>query len=155
MDMDMDMDIDEYTEIAIHHAAICLQWQASDISEEGHGYPIGNGGDEYTDAVAEIITEAVTSFVSDNWSTLVSANVEAGQCGHDFILTANHHGTGFWDRGLGAAGQTLTDACKGYSFYAEFQLWGDDADGDEHCSDEVAHLEVENTVIVGDLGLSS
>lgn len=27
---------------------------------------------------------------------------------HDFILTRNHHGAGFWDRGLGIAGDILT-----------------------------------------------
>ena len=34
--------------------------------------------------------------------------------GHDFALTRNGHGTGFWDRGLGAIGDMLTDACKPY-----------------------------------------
>ena len=29
--------------------------------------------------------------------------------GHDFWLTRNHHGAGFWDRGLGDLGKQLTD----------------------------------------------
>jgi hypothetical protein len=29
--------------------------------------------------------------------------------GHDYWLTRNHHGAGFWDRGLGDIGQYLTD----------------------------------------------
>ncbi len=32
--------------------------------------------------------------------------------GHDFWLSRNGHGTGFWDRGLGATGDTLHDAAK-------------------------------------------
>lgn len=28
--------------------------------------------------------------------------------GHDFWLTRNHHGAGFWDRGLGDLGDSLT-----------------------------------------------
>ena len=32
------------------------------------------------------------------------------QVGHDFWLTRNHHGTGFWDRDLGDLGDKLTDA---------------------------------------------
>jgi hypothetical protein len=28
--------------------------------------------------------------------------------GHDLWLTRNHHGAGFWDRGFGAAGESLT-----------------------------------------------
>lgn len=34
--------------------------------------------------------------------------------GHDFWLTRNHHGVGFWDRGMGRVGDALTQACNGY-----------------------------------------
>jgi len=30
------------------------------------------------------------------------------QIGHDFFLTRNHHGAGFWDRGIGEIGEALT-----------------------------------------------
>ena len=33
------------------------------------------------------------------------------QIGHDFILTTNGHGTGFWDRGL-PYGKELTELCE-------------------------------------------
>ena len=36
----------------------------------------------------------------------------AEQAGHDFWLTRNGHGAGFWDRGLGALGETLTKWAK-------------------------------------------
>jgi hypothetical protein len=32
--------------------------------------------------------------------------------GHDFWLTRNGHGVGFWDRGLGEVGDRLTEASK-------------------------------------------
>lgn len=32
------------------------------------------------------------------------------QAGHDFWLTRNGHGSGFWDRDIGAAGEQLTQA---------------------------------------------
>jgi hypothetical protein len=35
-------------------------------------------------------------------------NIDESQAGHDFWLTRNHHGAGFWDRGLGEIGETLT-----------------------------------------------
>lgn len=39
-----------------------------------------------------------------------NANVE--ECaGHDFWLTRNSYGVGFWDRGLGKLGEKLTEAC--------------------------------------------
>jgi len=34
--------------------------------------------------------------------------------GHDFWLTRNGHGAGFWDRGLGELGDRLTAASKAY-----------------------------------------
>lgn len=34
--------------------------------------------------------------------------------GHDFWLTRNGHGAGFWDRGYGAIGKRLTDAAHAY-----------------------------------------
>lgn len=37
-----------------------------------------------------------------------AANLDSAQIGHDFWLTRNRHGAGFWDRGLGAAGERLT-----------------------------------------------
>ena len=34
---------------------------------------------------------------------------DSSQFGHDFYLTRERHGTGFWDRGLGTLGDYLTD----------------------------------------------
>lgn len=34
------------------------------------------------------------------------------QLGHDFWLTRNGHGAGFWDRGHEPAGQQLSDICR-------------------------------------------
>jgi hypothetical protein len=94
---------DDYITEAIEQAAVTLLWQASDATEDGNGFPIGEGGNEYSArVVAEVpyLTEAVTAFVRDNQPLLMRGRVKAGQCGHDFILTANGHGAGFWDRGL-------------------------------------------------------
>ena len=33
------------------------------------------------------------------------------RAGHDFWLTRNGHGAGFWDRGLGEVGDALSEAC--------------------------------------------
>ena len=39
---------------------------------------------------------------------------ETDHPGHDFWLTRNHHGAGFWDRGLGDLGDRLTEAAHVY-----------------------------------------
>lgn len=36
------------------------------------------------------------------------------RAGHDFWLNRNGHGAGFWDRGLGALGERLSQASKVY-----------------------------------------
>ena len=35
-----------------------------------------------------------------------------GAAGHDYWLTRNGHGAGFWDRDLGKVGDELTKACE-------------------------------------------
>lgn len=49
--------------------------------------------------------------------------------GHDFWLTRNGHGAGFWDRGMGEVGDQLTAACRGYG---ECNLYMGD-DEQVHC----------------------
>lgn len=51
------------------------------------------------DAMVKALDTYVEHFDSD-W---------LGQFGHDLALTRNGHGAGFWDRGLGDAGDALTD----------------------------------------------
>lgn len=46
------------------------------------------------------------------------------QAGHDFWLTRNGHGAGFWDRGLGTVGDILTSMCRPYGEYTLYL--GDD-----------------------------
>lgn len=36
------------------------------------------------------------------------------QVGHDFFLTRNRHGAGFWDRGLGELGEKLSDVAHSF-----------------------------------------
>lgn len=78
-----------------------------------------------------LITEECADFVRGNWRDLAGLHshdygwhdngtpsgdpdVVAASAGHDFALTRNGHGTGFWDRGLGDLGQSLTTACEPY-----------------------------------------
>lgn len=58
----------------------------------------------------ESIREDVESFVIGNWADLYGRNqwMDPEQAGHDFLLTRNRHGAGFWDRGLGDRGDRLT-----------------------------------------------
>ena len=55
--------------------------------------------------------------------------LDLAQCGHDFWLTRNCHGAGFWDRGLGEVGEKLTEAAAAFR---ECTLYVGD-DGEIYC----------------------
>ncbi len=52
------------------------------------------------------VWQEVMSFVELAGARLKGIDDE--MIGHDFYLTRNHHGAGFWDRGLGERGESLT-----------------------------------------------
>jgi len=54
-------------------------------------------------------------FITTNKNTLTAYLLTGRtmeQAGHDFWLTRQGHGAGFWDRGLGIIGEQLTRASK-------------------------------------------
>jgi hypothetical protein len=53
-------------------------------------------------------------FQASNEDDLNETSGDDGQHGHDFWLTRNGHGAGFWDRGYGPVGERLTKAAKAY-----------------------------------------
>lgn len=63
--------------------------------------------DECWDFISLCLTEGVEPFPKYNkeWS-------DVSMSGHDFWLTRNGHGAGYWDRGLGDLGDKLSDAAK-------------------------------------------
>ena len=101
----------------------CLLW--SETNEEGE--PMDDYYDK-TDIAPESLKEIrddVEGFVAlcdENGIDLLPITDE--QIGHDFCLTRNGHGTGFWDRGLGDKGKHLTSAAK--SFGSQTLYAGDD-----------------------------
>ncbi|AEK10196.1 hypothetical protein FDI14_gp119 [Mycobacterium phage SirDuracell] len=81
---------------------------------------------EYVAAVHEELTEVVAqhplavrmylSAIAEHaakWGGLDNA-ARSAQFGHDFYLTRESHGAGFWDRGLGEPGEYLTGIAKSY-----------------------------------------
>lgn len=113
----------------------CALWSSTDnaIVEGGPSAPDSDGGwpldDNYgpEDIDAEDLAEMrkdCDNFVDANRSDLDASGLDDGQQGHDFWLTRNGHGAGFWDRGLGDVGERLSEACKPYG---SVDLWvGDD-----------------------------
>jgi len=67
---------------------------------------------EYGDA-EELISDCL-GFLSEASTLLARTAMTFESAGHNFLLTRNGHGAGFWDRGLGEAGDKLTDKSKVY-----------------------------------------
>ncbi len=86
---------------------------------------------DYTDLAQEALDEIVSDcgdfldqvFNREDLADFVET-MDYEQVAHDFCLTRNRHGAGFWDRGLGKTGQILTDISHVYG--SQYPYVGDD-----------------------------
>jgi len=83
---------------------------------------------EHADTLAPATRERMIAdcakFQQDNAALLSQISTTADYQGHDFWLTRNHHGAGFWGRGLGEVGEALTRAAH---MFGSHELYvGDD-----------------------------
>lgn len=92
-------------------------WSSSDTLEDGSTVDLDNY--EWGNGEAEKLHADCISFIEANNDDLwiypdhytPPSGYDVWECaGHDFWLTRNGHGTGFWDRGLGELGERLTEA---------------------------------------------
>ena len=88
----------------------CLLWQATD--DNGEPLDMYSIDDIDESGLAEIVQDCAD--FQEVHADLLDQAGDDSQNGHDFCLTRNGHGTGFWDRGYGAVGDELSDACKPY-----------------------------------------
>lgn len=82
----------------------CALWSSTDDKD----VPMDSGDREIADETRKQMQDDCEDFIANNWPDLES--MDPAQAGHDFWLTRNHHGAGFWDRGLGELGNRLTAA---------------------------------------------
>lgn len=94
-----------------------LIWSSNTDGQKPEGYNItdDHDADDLTpEALGEIRSDCV-DFIGQ-CADMLEARSEFTNyeyMGHDFALTRNGHGAGFWDRGL-IYDEELTDACKPY-----------------------------------------
>lgn len=96
----------------LRHYIACALWSSTDDNCE----PL-DGNYDASDLAPQTLAqmrEDVADFVGPNTQLLLDSGLTEEQIGHDFWLTRNGHGAGFWDHGLGEVGDTLTAACKPY-----------------------------------------
>lgn len=101
----------------------CALWSSTDNADDSGGEPLDANyyeGD-LTLGCRNAMRRDCASFVDDAGPDL--AGLDPGQCGHDFWLTRNDHGAGFWDRGLGALGERLSKVAR---YYGSVDLYVND-----------------------------
>ena len=112
---------DSYITAATASAVATLIWSEV-ITEtmDGSGPRDGDPYGEHFDAadLAENCSASLEEDIADFLLTHAAdvADMKPAQFGHDFILTSNGHGAGFWDLGLGNRGDRLANACKPYGY---------------------------------------
>lgn len=108
---------------AFKHAYIeCALWCGL---QDEDGEPLDNyfADDLSADALRQMHADC-EDFVISNRALLEQSELTPEQAGHDFWLTRNGHGAGFWDRGIGAVGDELSDMARAYG--AAYLYVGDD-----------------------------
>jgi len=89
-------------------------WSSNDESDESGGDPLDQNYD-FSDIAPDDIELAkadCAEFQKQAGDLLKDMSEE--QAGHDFWLTRNGHGAGFWDRGLGEIGDKLTEIAHSF-----------------------------------------
>ncbi len=123
-----DIKLDSFT----YHYAICALWSSNDESDpETGGDPLDDNYDLH-DISKECLKEMKADcedFQVNNKELLEQYYMEFSSeyAGHDFWLTRNGHGAGFWDRDIDV-GDKLSDACKPYGTVDLYVH-----DGEIHC----------------------
>jgi hypothetical protein len=105
--------IDEFTQGYI----IAALWSTNDDDEQPLD-ALHSVDDIDSETIAEMVGDC-KDFQEANAALLEAYYVHrpADHAGHDFWLTRNGHGTGFWDRGLGKLGDDLAELARVYGEY--------------------------------------
>lgn len=90
-----------------------MQWSTSGTDQNGEDLESLEGFSLSNEA-QEKVTNDCKCFIEQNWQVLdlLPKHYDYSDAGHDFWLTRNGHGAGFWDRGLGELGDLLTKAAE-------------------------------------------
>ena len=92
---------------------VAALWSSMDESTPAGGNPFdaNYGPEDLAPETLEMMKADCSKFQAENTQDIGSALEQAG---HDFWLTRNHHGCGFFDGDWPEAGDRLTQACEGF-----------------------------------------
>jgi hypothetical protein len=88
----------------------------SSIQDDGSPFDDDYGIEDFSPESVEAATKEISDFLTllESENILWAEEISYDQFGYDFWLTRNHHGAGFWDRGLGELGKKLTEWAHSY-----------------------------------------
>lgn len=101
-------------------------WSSTDNTDDSGGRPLDENygpSDIHPKCLDQMRAECKDFIDYCEANGDLMAGLAPDMCGHDFWLTRNHHGAGFWDRGLGKQGEKLTKAAHAWG---ESDLYVDD-----------------------------
>jgi hypothetical protein len=126
----------------------CALWSSNDESTPEGGEPIGDNYDlediapqawqsmivdckrfqkEHAKLLKLAYSYDKTACDDDGKRLRPGTDYNSSKAGHDFWLSRNGHGAGFFDRGLGDTGEKLQSACGWKTSFPEINLYiGDD-----------------------------
>jgi hypothetical protein len=108
-------------EVCDHHGL----GEDCDAGLDSIGYDAGDLAEDARKEIEADVREFVEANRADLEELLTKPGVDESDIGHNFLLTRNHHGVGFWDRGWGELGERLTQASDPYGNTSAY------VDGDE------------------------
>lgn len=92
----------------------CAIWASTHYDEENGDCPLDQMDAELSSEARADMANELSQFMAEVDEIRESRDWEEfpdpAQIAHDFWLTRNRHGAGFWDRGLGELGDLLTKA---------------------------------------------
>jgi hypothetical protein len=92
---------------------VCALWSAPE-NDDGTQLDSEHDTDDFSDEAKAEMKKDCDDFEKANADDLEETGADDGRNGHDFCLTRNRHGAGFWDRGYGKVGDRLTEAAHAH-----------------------------------------
>lgn len=100
----------------------CALWSSSGVDDDCEYLDEKYDSNDIAPEALKEMEADCAKFIAENETALGDYAEKIGtneytvseKAGHDFWLTRNGHGAGFWDRGIGEVGDKLTEASKGF-----------------------------------------
>lgn len=94
----------------------CALWSSNDESDDRGGEPLDQnyGWSDIPPETSAAMRADCESFARQNFALVEAEGGDWSQAGHDFWLTRNDHGSGFWDGDWPKTGEALTAAVRAF-----------------------------------------